>query len=151
MNDLQLDDFQNWKKVNGERFSKVDYINGVCHTNHLSTDIYFASLDLFWPEFYQHNGMIFIKDSFDTKTKSEGFFDPAKENHRNEYWINLLSLDNFFEDGTQKEYEFFGRKLAESWLGKLEMDFPDKTFSIHIVNDDEDSWVTFHQTSNKEK
>ncbi len=138
-----LDDYEKWKKINKSKFSKIDYIHGISLTYNLSSDIYFAFLDLFWPEFIEYNGRVFVKDFFE---KDQETIKNKLQSETIEYWTNFLLIDGLFkEDIGLEKFDFLIRSIGESWKAKLNKDFPDKIFKIHLVNNEEDVGVTFTQ------
>lgn len=147
-NELKLDDFEAWKKVNGQNFSKLSYIHGIIKTALLSSDLYFAFLDLFWPEFVEHEGMVFIKDWF-IKRKNvivDNKINPCEK----EYWVNFLSIDGLLDtELDEMKMSLLSNKIGEAWEAKLKKEYPMKIFKVHIINSEDDVAVTFHQIESK--
>lgn len=146
--EIKLNDFEAWKKVNGQSFSKLDYIHGIIKTALLSSDLYFAFLDLFWPEFIEHEGMIFIKDWF-TERKNV-IADKKMTTSEKEYWVNLLSIDGLFDTELDDiKMTLLSNKIGEAWEAKLKKEYPRRIFKVHIINSEDDVAVTFQQIESK--
>lgn len=142
-----LKDFEKWKNMNKD-LSPFDYIFCLTRQEELSSDLYFAFLELLWPSFIIYKNYIFLKATYSVE-KVESLIN---EKHDVEFWANLLTVDSFFEneeDGEERS-EFFARSLVESWQAKLKHDFPDKHITVKYVSDSEfgDYGLTFYQ--NKE-
>jgi len=72
-----------------------------------------------------------------------------KKNEEVEFWMNLVITDPFFEhekNGEEKA-ESLARSLVEIWQAKLKRDFPDRSFLVQYVCDNEygDYGLTFYQ------
>lgn len=144
--ELHLEDYESWKKNNQKNgyFTFPSYIHGVFDFKAIHEDLCFAFLDLFWPEFIQINGMIFIKNSYyHHKRNIENKF--YKSTSDAEYWTNLLTLDDFLHIKDDNKLSYLAEKIGESWRAKLKQDFPKLCFDIKVINDQDDVAVTFQQ------
>jgi hypothetical protein len=113
----------------------------------IEPDIFFSFLELFWPKFVEKDGYVFLDDKY----SEEEFSRLVKEKASPEYWINLLTVGDFFsklENGDEKS-EKFTKSLIEIWQEKLKRDFPDKNFTVQYIYDEEygDCGLTFYQAS----
>ena len=111
----------------------------------IEPDIFFNFLDLFWPQFIKKDSYVFLRDKY----SEEEFLKLSKEKSDPEYWINLLTIDDFFselENGEEKA-KSLAHSLVEIWQEKLKKDFPDKNFVVEYVYDKEygDCGLTFYQ------
>lgn len=111
----------------------------------IEPDIFFNFLEFFWPKFKIIDDYVFLEDKF---SKRE-FLNLVNEKSDPEYWINLLTIDDFFselEDG-EKKAKSLANSLVEIWQIKLKKDFPDKSFVVEYVYDEEygDCGLTFYQ------
>jgi hypothetical protein len=111
----------------------------------IEPDIFFNFLDLFWPQFIKKDNYVFLKDKY----SEEEFLKLRKEKSDLEYWINLLTIDDFFselENGEEKA-KLLANSLVEIWQEKLKKEFPDKIFVVEYVYDKEygDCGLTFYQ------
>jgi hypothetical protein len=142
-----LKDFEKWKKLNhNKNFSLYDYIFHVIQSKNISTDIYFAFLELFWPSFIIYDKYVFLNENF-----SEMKLSSLKDKEKIEYWMNLLIIDPYFnedQDGSKKA-GLLVQKLAIIWQTKLEKDFPGKNFIVESIHDGEDGdfGLTFYQSN----
>ena len=147
-----LKDFEKWKSLNtSSSFSLYDYLFGVSKTSVLSSDIYFAFLELFWPSFVLHEHFVFLKENF-SEEKFKGLIE-SENIQEMEYWMNLISIDSYFEgaEDWEQKAEFFSKKLAEIWQVKLTKDFPHLDFIVVPICDSEsgDYGMTFYQKASK--
>lgn len=147
---MNLTDFNNWKRLNSSMpasipFSLYDYLfHKVSNKSGTGTDVFFAFLELLYPTFIEHEGYIFLKENF-----KEDYFQRLKsENSQVEYWMNLLTVDSYFDD--DDEWEEKSRTLAkamvEIWQMKLKKEFPHREFVVRYLEDNEvgDYGLTFY-------
>lgn len=139
--------FERFKSIqNLPSSSLYDYIYQQITLNNLSSDLYFAFLELFWPSFIKYKNHIFLKENL-TEAK---LLELERQNEKNiEYWINLLTIDSYFnndEEGSEKA-DCLSKILAQIWKAKLSIDFPDIEFIIENFEDSEagDYGLTFYQ------
>ena len=109
-------------------------------------DVYFALLGLFWPAFLTQENGVFLKEVF----SEERWIDLKNQQKNIEYWMNLLSLDSYFEqleDGFEKA-GIFAKYLAEIWKVKLKQEFPKLDFIVRDLKDEDtgDVCLTFYQS-----
>lgn len=100
---------------------------------------------MFWPQFTTRDDCVFLKDKY----SEEEFLRLVGEKSDPEYWINLLTIDDFFselENGAERA-KSLAKSLVEIWEAKLKKDFPDKSFVVEYIYDREygDCGLTFHQ------
>ena len=113
----------------------------------INPETIFIFSELFWPEFIKINGFVFLKEKFSENAFNE--YITRKSNP--EYWINLLTLDDFFselEDAETKS-KALAKILMEMWQEKLKKDFPCMNFTVAYLADheSEDYGITFYQNS----
>ncbi len=103
--------------------------------------------ELYWPTFVKKDGYVFLKEQF----SEEEYNNLTKENENPEYWINLLTIDEFFSelsDGNEKSIAL-SKVLVEIWGVKLKKYFPDMIFTVECLWNEEygDCGLTFYQTN----
>lgn len=115
-----------------------------------------------WPEFIEHDGMIFAKDAFDPSLYEslKASFEAEKEPHvlsietRLEGILNRRSLKDIFI-GTgyvpdRKTLEQLGTLLAENWQTKLNIEFPGREIEAHFVREfDNTGFAGWYVTTNR--
>ena len=139
----QLNDYQQWKKVNDENFSLWDYLFGVANV-----EIALAFTKLFWPDFVEHEGGIFLSEAFNREV-----YDRWKETLSNnpmaiEQAMNHIHIDDLLpgsENMASENLFYLGKKLAQMWSSRLEKLYPEKEFKVACQRDDETIIVTFYQ------
>ncbi len=113
----------------------------------LDPRVFFDFLGLFWPDFVVVDGSVFLKEKYSSEEKSR----LIDQGTNPEYWINLLTIDDYFADAA----DHFGlssrlvKALTEMWQVKLEKEFPTRYFTVECFLDDEtgDCGLTFYQKS----
>jgi hypothetical protein len=104
---------------------------------------------LFWPDFE-------IVDDFVIRTpfsadNLQGWRITGQSRRLIENAMNLCSLEGAFPDVEEHgdlyeaQLRHLGGVMADMWSAKLLRDFPDRKFAVHVVDDDDDFGVTFHQ------
>ncbi len=141
---FKLNDFNKWQ---GENFSCHDYIYHTLKIGNVSSDIFFAFLELFWPRFLIYNNYIFLEGQFSQKYLND--LEKGKDD-KVEFWMNLLTIDSYFEDDDEEweeRSEALAKALVETWKAKLSIDFPDIKFQVTYLEDKEtgDYGLTFYQ------
>ncbi len=148
LNTDEMSDFQQWKKVNGDDFSIWDYLSGVA-----SIEMALAFTKLFWPDFVEHDGGIFLAEAFNQEIyeqwKAElGDDIAAIERVMNHQHINdLLSgaenvgIDNLFA---------LGQVIKQMWENRLKSCYPAQDFQVSCNQDEYTVVVTFCQTISRE-
>lgn len=141
----KLADFRAWREKNDSSFNLFDYLHGVLSTNDVSTDLIFAIIELFWPEFINVDGMIFIDEQFD-KGEYERLVNEGSKPEEVEYWLNLVNLDGLLPGIGNENCAFIGTKIAELWRLKLQLEYQDKKFNVSYLyeDDEQEHFVTFH-------
>lgn len=106
----------------------------------------FNLLELFWPTFIRKNNYIFLKETF-----NEAQYKSLQNDNTNpEYWMNLLTVDEFFSEmpDWEEKASAFAKTLVSIWSAKLKQDFPNVNFTvIYLCNEQSgDYGITFYQT-----
>lgn len=139
----QLKDYQQWKKVNDENFSLWDYLFGVANV-----EIALAFTKLFWPDFVEHEGGLFLSEAFNPEIY-ERWKETLGDNPRAiEQAMNHIHIDDILpgsEHIAPENLFYLGKKLAEMWSSRLEKLYPGKEFKVSCQRDDETVIVTFYQ------
>lgn len=109
----------------------------------IEAEIFFKFLELFWPNFVEKHGFVFLKENY----SEEKFAGLIKEEFNPEYWINLLTVDDFFSDIEQGEEKAssLAKALVDIWETKLKKEFPEKKFVVMYLHDEDtgDQGLTF--------
>jgi hypothetical protein len=106
-----------------------------------------ACSDLFWPEFVEHEGCVFMErvaDSF--RGWSESLGDPSKV----EAMLNHRHICDLFErESSHNMMIGLGRVLRDAWTIKLARDFPERRFAVEFYDtpseNPTDYQITFYQ------
>jgi hypothetical protein len=105
-------------------------------------------VELFWPTFIEKEGYVFLKETFSLEE-----YNRLKEEDNPEFWINLLTVDDFFSEASdwQEKSQSLSKSLVEMWRAKLEIDFPTLEFTVKYLCDPDvgDYGLTFYQTINR--
>ena len=143
---MNLTDFNNWKRLNpSPAFSFYDYLfQKISNKSGTGTDVFFAFLELLYPTFIEHEGYVFLKENFNSD-----YVQRLKSEHAPvEYWMNLLTVDDYFnddEDGEERS-QTLAKAMVEIWQMKLKKEFPLREFVVEYLEDKEtgDYGLTFY-------
>jgi hypothetical protein len=143
--EFTLSDFNMWKKLNASHhFSFHDYIFHKMIDGKISSDIYFAFAELFWPTFVTYKDYIIVKENFDKKKIENS----ERDNTNIEFWSNLTLIESYFDnddDGAERA-DPLSRILIEMWKTKLLKDFPNHDFIVtSLENQTGDYGLSFYQ------
>lgn len=143
---FSLDDVQKLRReCKDKNISLFDYMFITMQIKKLSTDLYFAFRELFWPSFKVHKNRVFLKEEFNIKE----FNRMEKKGENVELWLNIFLVEAFFENDDMQieKARSFAKSLVKIWSLKLKNDFPDKEFVVKYINDEEagDFGLTFYQ------
>jgi hypothetical protein len=111
----------------------------------IDPELLFVILEIFQPTFVTKGRHVFLKERF-SKEYHERL---TAEGANLEYWINLVTVDDFFsemEDWEEKSSQF-AQALVPMWRAKLKRDFPERKFVVKYLCDEEvgDYGLTFYQ------
>ena len=111
----------------------------------IEPEMLFRFSEFYWPTFIQKDNYFFLKEKF-----SEERYVMLLNNSQNlEYWINLVTIDDFFSkvDHGEEKSIALAKMLAEIWQIKLRKEFPNTIFIVEHLEDKEcgDYGLTFYQ------
>jgi len=83
----------------------------------ISPELLFNILEIFWPTFIEKDGYVLLKEQFSKKYYNR----LIDEDSNPEYWINLVSIDQFFSemDEWEEKSSRFAKALVPIWEAKL--------------------------------
>lgn len=128
-----------------EKPSAYTFIYWLIEDGKINPNDLFNFSELYWPTFVKKDGYVFLKEQF----SEEEYNNLSKENENPEYWINLLTIDEFFSklsDGEDKSIAL-SKVLVEIWQVKLKNEFSDMNFTVECLWNEEygDCGLTFYQ------
>ncbi|MGV9600756.1 hypothetical protein ACWDR1_29255 [Streptosporangium sandarakinum] len=96
---------------------------------------------LFWPEFIEYRGYIFLKLAF-TEDGAQSWIAEFKGDRKSvESMLNHIHLWDFFAPATESEYSAISNmavRMAEMWKCAVRARFPGQEFVVSISDDPED-------------
>lgn len=115
------------------------------HDKKIDPELLINLIDFYWPKFIIKGKYVFLEQKF----SEEEYRQLINENCNPEYWINLLTIDDFFSEFTNGEEKsmILIKTLVEIWATKLKKDFPSMNFIVESLQDEEygDCGLTFYQ------
>ncbi len=84
---------------NGKKPSVYTLVYWLIQDKKIAPEDLFNFLELYWPTFVMKNGSVFLKEKF----SDEEYNRLTNEKVNPEYWINLLTVDDFFLILTMKK------------------------------------------------
>jgi hypothetical protein len=98
---------------------------------------------LFWPNFVEVDGMVFLEGTFDDEADMRRLRDAVHRYEGNrrrvEESFNFHELDLLFgglQDSSQEHDEWLAERLAEMWNARLRDLFPDRGFRVEVIRPD---------------
>jgi hypothetical protein len=108
---------------------------------------YFA---LAWPEFEVFEGYV-LRGPLDIE-RLRGWENASLERKQIEICMNMSALELAFPDEDADaqlkaaRLKTFAVIISEIWGAKLRRDFPERSFSVVVIDNEDDFGVSFHQT-----
>lgn len=130
-------------KCKDEDTSGFNYFDFL-HALGSSLDALFYSR-LFWPEFVEINGMVFLKETIEDDDDKDRL-DEALERYggdktKTEQSFNITEIPSLFgknlAETTDEEDFVLAERLAEMWQHRLRLIYPDRKFTVQILSAEE--------------
>lgn len=152
MNDLDLIEHlrEYYAQEGSKNFNVLDFVGAFG-----SPLLAIAYSRLFWPDFIELHGMIFISDNVGAGNRKD--IDECVNKSWNKQEIekafNIFEVPEYFfgkfaGDTYDDEDEHLAEILVQAWRGKLAMDFPNRSFMVEVVDREEnggDLAIWFYQ------
>ena len=139
--DLELEDYQKWRSVNGDCFSLFDYLRGSLISGESSPDIIVSFARLVFPKFLEKDDMLFIEELF-KQPKLDQFRLQGLNSVEIEYWMNLLDLSEVFVSFPYSFVVELSLKIKRTWEEEITALYPDKRFDVVVIDDEGDTFLT---------
>lgn len=147
--ELLLPQLKDWN--NGQGIDPLSWVG--CSGNF---DLAIGYTTLFWPDFVEHDGMVFARHALNEKSlgtiKSclEKFSNDKTQVERLLNHLHLLDTHHVGCPGaTPEKLEFLGETLRDMWMAKLTQDFPGVKFIVELLGNPSsdlfDYQITFHK------
>lgn len=139
-----INEYAEYKKVNGERFNWWSYVN-------MKSDVQTALgfVKLFYPDIVEVEGYFIIKDRFNQRV-----FNQWKEREKNksvvEKMVNLYEVKDFFHINTnenenlEKQLLVFGEALKHFWKQSFVERFPTRNIQVALFEEYGDLFITVY-------
>ncbi len=145
LNKDKLIDFQQWKKANGDNFSLLDYLFGVS-----SIEVALAFTKLFWPDFVEHEGGIFLSEAFNREIYEQWKVQLGNDITAIERVINHQHIDDILPGAENVGIDnlfYLGQSLAQMWSSRLKLLYPHRHFQVESHWDEHTVVVMFYQSN----
>ncbi|MCC3518720.1 hypothetical protein [Microcoleus sp. PH2017_18_LLB_O_A] len=122
LNADKLIDFQQWKKANGDDFSLWDYLFGSANI-----EIAIAFTKLFWPDFVEHEGGIFLSEAFNSQIYEQWKIELGNDVAAIEQVMNHQHVDDILpgaQNASSDNLLYLGQALAQMWESRLKSLYP---------------------------
>ena len=103
-------------------------------------DLLISYISFLWPDFVEYDGMVFrgafdeeSKVNVDSWKKSLGCDPSATEAMVNH--CHLMDVHDPTRVPLEVQLRFIGRTCVEMWKAKLALDFPERSFEFHFVDE----------------
>ncbi|MBD0314129.1 MAG: hypothetical protein ICV86_15100 [Microcoleus sp. T3-bin5] len=143
LNADKLSDFQQWKKANGDDFSLWDYLFGAANI-----EIAIAFTKLFWPDFVEHEGGIFLSEAFNSEIYEQWKIELGNDIAAIEQVMNHQHVDDILpgaQNASTDNLLYLGQALAQMWESRLKSLYPQRRFQVKCSGEEHTVVVTFFQ------
>lgn len=148
LNTDQLIDFQRWKKANSDDFSLWDYLFGVS-----SVEVALAFTKLFWPDFVEHEGGIFLSEAFNSQIYEQWKVQMGNDIASIERVMNHQHIDDILpgaENVSTENLFCLGQAIAQMWESRLNLLYPHRRFKVSCNQEDHTVVVMFYQVQSEQ-
>ena len=150
-----IPEIRDWRASNGQEF---DIENWIAIEGNIKLAIGYTLI--FWPDFFEHDGCVFLKSHFSLDSYNQWKKVDYIENYAQiEYVINHIHILDLFTDEKHSgisyvQVKYLGTVLRDIYETKLKALFPDKKFAVtfngeEIHQDLIDYELAFFQESNE--
>ncbi|MGK7873522.1 MAG: hypothetical protein AB4426_09465 [Xenococcaceae cyanobacterium] len=143
LNTDKMLDFQQWRKANNDDFSLWDYIFAVANV-----EVALALTKLFWPDFVEHEGGIFLSQAFNPQVYEQWKAQLENDITAIEQVMNHQHIDDLLPETDKVSTDnlfYLGQAITQMWESRLKSIYPNQDFEV-FCNQDEDTVVlTFYQ------
>lgn len=146
LNLKKLKHFQEWKAINGESFSLLDYLSVVS-----SAEVAIAYTKIFSPDFIEYDGGVFLAEVFSAELYQQWKAKLGDDRSAIERVMNHIHLDDLFQGADKVGIEnlaYLGEVLKQLWEYRLRSLYPNRSFQVLCNWDkaEETVVITFSQT-----
>ena len=149
LNANQLTEFQNWKQVNSENFSLIDYLFGVSNM-----EVAIAFTKLFWPDFIEYENGVFFASTFNSEIYAQWKEKLGHDIGAIERVINHKHIDDLLPGAENVGYEnllYLAQVLTQMWESRLKLLYPDRHFKMQLNQDEGSVVLMFYQVMDEDK
>ena len=136
----KLKGYQEWRKLNGQDFSLLDYIGSA-----FTAETAIAFTALFLPEFVEHEGGIFFKDVFTPEGFAQWHERLGGDIRQSEKVMSHRHITDLFPEGLDsvgmENLMHLAESLKQSWEARLKMLYPSREFEWFINWDENEETV----------
>lgn len=148
LNTEQMSDFQQWKKANSDDFSLWNYLSGAANV-----EIALAFTTLFWPDFVEHDGGIFLAEAFNQEIYEQWKAELGNDIAAIERVMNHQHIDDILPGAENVGIDnlvALGQVIEQMWDNRLKSCYPAQDFQVLCKKDEYTVVVTFCQTPSHE-
>jgi hypothetical protein len=139
----KLVDFQRRKKINDGDYTLWDYLFGI---GNIEMGIVFTKL--FWPDFVEHEGGIFLSEAFNLQIYEQWKVQLAADGVGLEQVINHQYVNDLLpgvQNVSAENLLFLGQTLVEMWKARLKLLYPQRCFKVKCDWDEHTVVITVFQ------
>lgn len=144
LNADKLSDYQHWKEANSDDFSLWDYLFAVT-----DVEIAIAFTKLFWPNFVEQDGGIFLAEVFEIELYEQLKAELGEEDITAiERALNQQHIDEMLPGAEKVGAEnvlYLGQAIAQMWDSRLKSLYPQRRFQVECKPNEFAVSVTFYQ------
>jgi hypothetical protein len=148
LNTDRMSEFQQWKKANGDDFSIWDYLSGVANV-----EVALAFTTLFWPDFVEYDGGIFLAESFNQEIYEQWKAELGNDIAAIERVMNHQHIDDLLPGAENVGIDnlfALGKVIKQMWENRLKSCYPKRNYQAFCNKDEYTVVVTFCKTISRE-
>ncbi len=139
----KTEDFYQWKKVNNNDFSSWDYLFGIANVESA-----IAFTKLFWPDFVEHEGGIFLQEVFNLEIYEQWKSQLGNDINAIERVVNHQHIEDLLPGSEKVNADnllYLGKTIVQMWQSRLKLLYPNKSFNVSCQQDENTVVVMFNQ------
>ncbi len=136
-----LKEFHRWREACEDKtLEPEDYLAALVEATEFPDDAVVILISFLWPRFRESDGRVYLESRFSVDQAEEI---PDEHTDRPDFWLNLTLISTWIRD--PEVAAWVAKMLTQTWRSRLSESFPEYTFAIETLVDEDDVAVTFYR------
>ena len=136
-----LKEFERWREACEDKsLEPEDYLGTLVEATEFPDEALVVLMSMVWPRLMESDGRVYLESRF-TPEQAEDI--PDEHADRPDFWMNLTLISTWIRDPEVAQWA--ASVLTQSWRSRLSENYPNYTFAIETLVDEDDVAVTFYR------